>query len=104
MSHRIDNLGPVQNTAAGKPTQRADGRAAATGGGSTEAVRATDAVALTREAQQLQQTVESLGNGQSVDQAKVEHLRRMVLDGSYQVDANRVADKLVDLEGKLNKP
>jgi negative regulator of flagellin synthesis FlgM len=36
-----------------------------------------------------------------VDTAKVEKLRAAVLDGSYKVDAQKIADRLVDLEKKL---
>jgi negative regulator of flagellin synthesis FlgM len=36
-----------------------------------------------------------------VDAAKVEKLRAAVLDGSYKVDAHKIADRLVDLEKAL---
>jgi negative regulator of flagellin synthesis FlgM len=36
-----------------------------------------------------------------VDTAKVEKLRAAVLDGSYKVDSQKIADRLVDLEKKL---
>jgi len=36
-----------------------------------------------------------------VDSGKVEKLRAAVLDGSYKVDAQKIADRLVDLEKKL---
>lgn len=36
-----------------------------------------------------------------VDSAKVGKLRAAVLDGSYKPDAQKIADRLVDLEKKL---
>jgi len=36
-----------------------------------------------------------------VDSARVEKLRAAVLDGSYKVNAHKIADRLVDLEKKL---
>ena len=36
-----------------------------------------------------------------VDSARVEKLRAAVLDGSYKVDAQKIADHLVELEKKL---
>jgi negative regulator of flagellin synthesis FlgM len=36
-----------------------------------------------------------------VDNARVEKLRAAVLDGTYKVDSQKIADRLVDLEKKL---
>jgi negative regulator of flagellin synthesis FlgM len=36
-----------------------------------------------------------------VDTAKVEKLRAAVLDGSYKIDSQKIADRLVDLEKTL---
>jgi negative regulator of flagellin synthesis FlgM len=36
-----------------------------------------------------------------VDNSRVEKLRAAVLDGTYKVDAQKIADRLVDLEKKL---
>ena len=83
------------NTAAGsaeKPaaSQEAPSSASASG----------EAVHLSQEAQQLQKISDKLRDQPAVDSARVAQLKQAIADGSYQVNAGRVASKLLDFEAQ----
>lgn len=78
---------------------RLGGNAGATG---ADAARAgADSVQLTDSARALQRSEQAGANGAPVDAARVERLRQAVADGSYQVDATRIAGKLLALEQQV---
>lgn len=57
-----------------------------------------ESVQLSPEAQRLQQASEKLSGQPSVDQERVAKLRQAIADGSYKVDSQRVASKLLAFE------
>ena len=60
-----------------------------------------DSVKLTDSARALQQA--SSMNAQSpVDTARVEQIRKSLTDGTYSVDAGKIADRLTSLESQIN--
>ncbi|CAG8998431.1 MAG: hypothetical protein CENE_00377 [Candidatus Celerinatantimonas neptuna] len=64
-----------------------------------------DSVVLTDKARQLNQIEQGLkeGNGKNVDNSqKIADLKQAIADGSYQINAPRVAKKMGTMEDQLN--
>ena len=71
---------------------------------SQEAVKDTgasgEAVHLSQEAQQLQKISDKLRDEPVVNSARVAQLKQAIADGSYQVDAGKIASKLLNFEAQ----
>lgn len=85
----------VQNTERSGPSQ--SGASVDTSKANTSS-SAGESVQLSPEAQRLQQASEQLSSQPSVDQERVAKLRQAIADGSYQIDSQRVAAKLLAFE------
>lgn len=59
-----------------------------------------ESVNLSAEAQQLQKIPDSLRDQPVVNSARVAELKQKIDDGSYIVDSNRVASKLLNFEAE----
>ncbi|MBP3863636.1 MAG: flagellar biosynthesis anti-sigma factor FlgM, partial [Pseudomonas sp.] len=57
-------------------------------------------VHLSQEAQQLQKISDSLRDQPVVDKNRVAELKQAIADGSYKVDSDRIASKLLDMEAQ----
>jgi negative regulator of flagellin synthesis FlgM len=68
----------------------------------SESVSSGDDVQLTRAATSLKQVETQLAGLPDVDRARVDAVRQRIESGSYQMDANRIADRLLRFERELN--
>lgn len=100
-------MNPI-DTSGISPSPRVDtdrktgGAKADNGGGDTSprqsSVLADDTVELTDTASRLSQLSAEVNSAPGVDTAKVDAIRQRIADGSYEVDAGRIADALIRQE------
>ncbi len=57
-----------------------------------------DTVSLTETAARMQQLSSELSNQPVIDNDRVAELRKAIESGTYQVDSQRIAGKMIDLE------
>jgi negative regulator of flagellin synthesis FlgM len=105
-------MNPI-DTSGIKPTARIEtdrsGNGARVGAGSADAsargqasrVLADDTVELTDTASRLSDLRAEVAKASGIDLQRVEAIKERIANGSYQVDAERVADALVKLERDL---
>jgi len=88
------NNRPENNVSRSEPSvdQQANGRPST-----------ADTVSLTETSAQIRSLENSLAELPVVDTQRVESIRQAIADGSYQVNAQTVADKLIDFEQTLDR-
>jgi negative regulator of flagellin synthesis FlgM len=74
---------------------------ASTTNSSSSQLQANDSVQLTDSARALQQASSSANAQSPVNAARVEQIRKSLADGSYRIDAGKIADKLTSLESQI---
>lgn len=103
MTYKIDGTPPAtrpaENIATSAPMRAGNERA--------QAVSATDAagsVRFTGEAESLQALERQLGSAPAgIDMARVNALRSAIADGTYRVDAEQIASRMLELDRALTK-
>lgn len=94
---KIDNLiGPSPPRAT--PSRPAGNAASGTAGKPVEATRAVDTVQLSGDAHDLQQTERKARSGPVEDTARVAEIKAAIANGTFRIDAYRVADGVLDSE------
>ncbi len=73
-------------------------------GAAVSNVARIDSVKLTPDAVQLQQLESSIAQIPVADHQRVDKVRQAIADGTYQVDAQKIAAKLARMEWDLAKP
>jgi len=69
--------------------------------GSTSGQPLADSHELTPSSRLLQQIADRVAQGETVDAGRVESVRAAIAEGSFSVDAERVASRLLDFENLL---
>lgn len=64
---------------------------------------AGDRVTLTNTASRLKDIEQQLSNTSSIDNARVAEVQSAISNGEYNVDADRIADKMLSFEDFMNK-
>lgn len=67
----------------------------------SKAPLAGESVQLSKDARQLQSVSEQIAHQPSVDSERVAQLKQAIADGSYQINNERVASKLLGLEAQM---
>ena len=86
------------SSTSGKRDAALDNTEKAATGNNQEAASERSSVSLSQQAQQLQAIEERLRELPEVDSERVNQIKQAIADGSYQVDSNRIADKLLSFE------
>lgn len=66
-----------------------------------EAAAAGDSVRLTDEAASLQAVQRDLSAAPAIDPARVQAVRQALESGTYRIDAQAIAQRMLDLDGQL---
>ena len=104
MATEINNVSGsmIGNVGAGNAAQGGQG---ATGDKTAESqgnpASSRDTVSLTPQAQQLRDLESRIADLPEVDSNRVNAIRDAIANGSYEIDANRIAEKLMQFEGAL---
>jgi len=102
MTHKIDNAPlprPLESVST-RPTSRAGAEREAP----VAATPPADSVRLTGEATGLQALERELGEAPaSFDTARVDAVRAAIADGSYRIDPQAIADRMLSLERDLSQ-
>ena len=76
-------------------------RDSSTGGTESTASAETDPVQITGSARQLAKLEQHLQELPAIDETRVAEIRDALATGRYKIDAGRIADKLLSIEGQL---
>ncbi|MEQ7919571.1 flagellar biosynthesis anti-sigma factor FlgM [Xanthomonas sp. WHRI 1810A] len=98
--NRLNSSTAVASTTRTAATKETSKTEAVTPVSSSASVSSGEAVHLSSEAQQLQKITDSLRDQPAVNSARVAELKAAIADGSYKVDSNRVASKLLNFEAQ----
>lgn len=103
MTHKIDG-GPPATRPPEAVNPAVAARAGSKSGKPVAAVVAADSVRLTGEAEGLQALERQLGAAPAeIDVVRVNEIRAAIADGSYRIDPQQVADRMIALDRALGK-
>ncbi len=97
----IDLTGIISTRSVDNDRKTGSARTETQGAGNTQRrspVLADDSVELTDTASRLGQLADEVRAAEGVDTQRVEALRERIASGDYEIDAGRIADRLIALE------
>lgn len=101
MASKIDNQVPIAG-AAGPPATRVAARGSSDPGKAPAAPTATDRLQLSGEASGLISAQREIASAEpNLDQVKIDALRAAIANGTYQINPQEIASRLLALERKL---
>ncbi|MCH1909384.1 flagellar biosynthesis anti-sigma factor FlgM [Stenotrophomonas sp. Y6] len=98
MSQKID--GGITASAPLRPVAT-PAKATPAGSGEARPVEAADSVRLTGEATSLQAMQRELSAAPAIDSARVQAVREALENGSYRINPNAIAQRMLELDGQL---
>ena len=101
-----DPINGVSNPAGNIPTgnkAKPSQESAATPAPASPTTESSAVVNLTETAETLQILQKQLADAPAVDQQKIDSIKQALLEGKYQVDADKVAEKFIEIEKALGK-
>ncbi len=97
----------IRNVVAGKVTtgatrnKKLKGNAATGDSSSTEA--SDDSVEITGKASQIQSLIQQMMASPAVDRSRVDPVKEKIDEGRYEIEPERVANKMLDFEASYNR-
>jgi negative regulator of flagellin synthesis FlgM len=100
MSMDIKNLTQTQPRTAGEGRSVAENAGVRTGGAAPgkDGGGGGDRVTLTDTARRLSELTSTVSEQPAVDTQRVEQIRQAIQDGSYRVNPERIAERLIEME------
>ncbi|AUZ55086.1 flagellar biosynthesis anti-sigma factor FlgM [Stenotrophomonas acidaminiphila] len=98
MSQKID--GGITASAPLRPVAT-PAKATPAGSGEPRPVEAADSVRLTGEATSLQAMQRELSAAPAIDSARVQAVREALENGSYRINPDAIAQRMLELDGQL---
>lgn len=103
MANDITSINSAKSQqSATRSAQRVKDEADHSGSTASSGQTSSDKVSLTSTASRLKDIERSLGNEAPVNTDRVNQVRSAIARGEYNVDASRVADKMMDFETSLH--
>ncbi|VAW63652.1 hypothetical protein MNBD_GAMMA08-734 [hydrothermal vent metagenome] len=87
------------NSNAEKPQNNVSAKGAPDSG--TSSISSQDTVSLSQKSQQVSGLQQQLNSSPAIDQAKVDSIKQEIANGNYPLDAEKIAENLINLERSL---
>lgn len=100
MTNPINPVSRASTASISNNTEKAQARSS-TENTSSSSVSSEDTVSLSKKSQQVLELQQQLKNTSEIDSAKVEAIKQEIANGNYPLDAEKIAQNLINLEQSL---